>query len=86
MRNLIVAGVAFTALLGIVPAQAGSMGNGAAQRNGIVNPQTQTQAEQDQDVAKRCQAQPGLMSSQMCKDAMARHPEMFGAKPNSAKH
>jgi hypothetical protein len=85
--GLFVAGVVFIALAGIAPvAQSGTMGNGADQRNGIAAG-PQTQATKDNAIAKRCQGQPQLMNSQMCKDAMARSSELFtggGAKPNSA--
>jgi len=82
-RTGVLIGVVFIALIGIAPvAQSGSMGNGAAQRNAAA----QTQATKDQAVATQCLAQPGTMNSQACKDAKARHPEMFksGAKPNTA--
>jgi len=75
-NGFLVAGVAFVALVGIVsPAQSGTMGNGAKQRNQVgVN---------------KCLAMPHdqMMNDQACKTMMAVHPDLFPAgtvKPKSA--
>ena len=84
-RAIFIAGIAFVAVAGIAPvAQSGSMGNGAAQRKAA----NEAQAAKDQATARHCQAEPASMTSQACKDAMARHPEMFkgGKKAGKTTH
>jgi hypothetical protein len=84
MSGFFVAAVAFVALVGIVPvAQSGSMGNGAAQRNGTAGV-PQSPAEKDLALAKQCQEKPQSLSAQVCKNALARHPEIAGTQPKIA--
>jgi hypothetical protein len=68
-RIKFVASVAIIALFGIVPlAQAGTTGNGAAQRI--------------QAAVNTCLAMPHdkMVADQGCKSLMAQHPEMFSGK------
>jgi hypothetical protein len=80
--NILIAGIAVVALVGVAPlAQSGTMRNGAAQRNGAV---PQSPAEQDLALAKQCQEKPQSLSATVCKNALARHPEIAGTQPKSA--
>jgi hypothetical protein len=82
--NILVAGIAVLALVGVAPiAQSGSMRNGAAQRNGTAGA-LQSPAEQDLALAKQCQEKPQSLSATVCKNALARHPEIAGTQPKSA--
>ena len=78
-RGFLIASVVFFVLAAPV-AYGGTMGNGGAQRQAAAS---QTQADKDAIIAKRCQTQTGLMNTPMCKDSMAKHPELFGAKPKA---
>jgi hypothetical protein len=67
-RIKLVAGATVIALVGVTPlAQAGTMGNGAQQRNMVT--------------VNKCQAMPHdkMMNDQGCKSMMALHPELFSS-------
>jgi hypothetical protein len=73
--GLFVAGVAFIALIGVVPAaQAGHLGNGGQQRI--------------QAAVNGCLAMPHdkMMKDQNCKSQMALHPELFPAGSMASKN
>jgi hypothetical protein len=87
-NGLVMAGVAFIALVAIAPAaQAGTTGNGwsqspAAPPAQAYAPQAQAEPLQtrvDRDLADRCKADPGrMMGTKICMGVVRRHPEMFG--------
>jgi hypothetical protein len=81
----LLAGVCGVGLLCASPTSAGTGGPGWAQRLGPNTPASlaNTAYKQDLATAKHCEEHPEIMHTLLaCRQAMARHPEMF-VKPTS---